>query len=410
MFAFAMLSYIQRTSVQDAAEKIMPALHLSQFQIGLLAAAFTVAYTLAQLPGGIFGQRFGARYTYVLVGIVGLVATLAFPIASMTFGATTLFVVLLAGQALLGISQGPVFPVFAAVVESWFPVNRWAIANGLQTAGMNLGGAVTPLLVEVLSKSFGWQGALLWIALPVGLVTIAWGWYGRNTPREHPDVTPSEIAELGSSATETTPPPTLRRLLKVMGDRNVLLLALSYLCMNYTFYLLTFWSFLYLTQVRHFGGVEGGLAGAIPWIGAGLGAACGGWLSDRLAERIGVRWGFRLVPVVTLPIAGALLLVTMRVSTPYAAVLALAVAFFMVEITEGAYWAATMRVARADTAAATGVLNTGGNVAGIITQPFVGYLTNSGVWGGVFITGTVFAVAAAALWLIIDPDRRAEID
>jgi sugar phosphate permease len=134
MFAFAMLSYIQRTSVQDAAEKIMPALHLSQFQIGLLAAAFTVAYTLAQLPGGIFGQRFGARYTYVLVGIVGLVATLAFPIASMTFGATTLFVVLLTGQALLGISQGPVFPVFAAVVESWFPVNRWAIANGLQTA------------------------------------------------------------------------------------------------------------------------------------------------------------------------------------------------------------------------------------------------------------------------------------
>jgi MFS family permease len=39
----------------------MPALHLSQLQIGWLATAFTTAYALAQLPGGIFSQQFGAR-------------------------------------------------------------------------------------------------------------------------------------------------------------------------------------------------------------------------------------------------------------------------------------------------------------------------------------------------------------
>jgi ABC-type dipeptide/oligopeptide/nickel transport system permease component len=33
-----------------------------------------------------------------------------------------------------------------------------------------------------------------------------------------------------------------------------------------------------------------------------------------------------------------------------------------------------------------------------------------GVWGGAFITGTVFALVAAGLWLWIDPARRAEID
>src|SRR6185437_5591118 len=410
MFGFALLSYIQRTSVQVAAGKIMPALHLDQFQIGLLAASFTAAYAFAQLPGGIFGQRYGERLTFVLIGIVGLAATLAFPLASMTLTAGTLFVVLLAGQALLGISQGPVFPMFAVVMESWFPAESWGLVNGLQSAGMNIGGAVTPLLIVMLSRSFGWQGALLWIALPVALLTVAWGWYGRNAPREHPHVTAAELAELGSTANESVRPLTLRRLLKVVGDRNVLLLSLSYLCMNYTFYLLSFWSFLYLEQVRHFSGIEGGLVGALPWIGAGLGAACGGWLSDRLARRLGARWGYRLVPMASLPIAGVLLLVAIRVPTPYAAVLALAVAFFMIEITEGAYWAATMRVARADSGAATGVLNTGGNVAGILTQPLVGYLTNSGIWGGAFITGTAFALAGAALWLIIDPERRAAIE
>ena len=408
--AFPMLSYIQRLSVQDLAGTIMPSLHVSQLEIGWLATAFTTTYALAQLPGGIFCQRFGARWAFVVVGLLGFVATLAFPVAPMVLAGTALFGALLLAQALLGVSQGPLFPAGLAVIESWLPANRWAMAGGMQSAGMNFGGAVTPLLVALLSSSFGWQGALLWIALPVALLTVAWGWYGRDTPREHPSVTPDELAELGSAAAETPRPPTVRRLLKLLSDRNVLLLSLSYLCMNYAYYLLSFWSYLYLVQIRHFTGIEGGLAGALPWIGAGLGAAAGGFISDGLAERIGLRWGYRLVPLLALPVAGILLLVTVRVTTPYAAVATLAAAFFMIEITEGAYGAAVMRVARTDVAAAFGVLNTGGNVGGIIAQPIMGFLTNSGAWSGAFISGTVFALVAAALWLVIDPERRAELE
>ena len=120
-----------------------------------------------------------------------------------------------------------------------------------------------------------------------------------------------------------------------------------------------------------------------------------------------MRW---IGPLLALPVAAALLLVTIRVSTPTAAVLALAVAFFMVEITEGAYGAAIMRVATADVAAAMGVLNTGGNVGRIFTQPIVGYLTDKGLWGGAFVTGSVFAMAAAGIWLVINAERRAAVD
>ncbi len=408
--AFPMLSYIQRLGVQDLAGTVMPALRLSQLQIGWLATAFTTAYALAQLPGGIFCQQVGARWTLVVVGILGFIATLAFPLSPMILAGTALFGALLLAQALLGVSQGPLFSAATAVVESWLPANRWAMGGGLQAAAMNFGGAVTPLLVAILSSSFGWKGALLWIALPVALLTVAWGWYARDTPREHPAVTPEELAELDSGATQIARAPTVHRLIKLLSDRNVLLLTFAYLCMNYAYYLLSFWSYLYLMQVRHFSGIEGGLAGAVPWIGAGLGATIGGFISDGLAARIGVRWGYRLVPLVTLPIAGLLLLVTLQVATPYAAVAALTVAFFMVEINEGAFGAAIMNVARSDVAVAWGVLNTGGNAGGIIAQPLVGFLTNGGVWGGAFITGTVFALVAAGLWLWIDPARRAEVD
>jgi ACS family glucarate transporter-like MFS transporter len=406
MFAFAMLSYIQRTSIAVAAVDIMPALHVSQWQIGMLNAAFTTAYALAQLPGGVIGQRFGARLTYVAIGVVGLIATLATPLAPLVLTGTALFVALLAAQSVLGVSQGPVFPTFAAVAEAWFPVNRWAMVNGLQTSGMLLGGALTSILVVQLTESIGWQGALLSIALPVALVTIGWGWYGRNTPREHPAVTRAELEELGEVAAEVAAPMTLRRLTTIVSDRNVLLLALSYLSVNYAFYLLSSWSFLYLVQVRHFSGIESGLVGMAPWIGAAIGAAVGGVVSDRLAERLGARWGYRLVPLVTLPIVAGLLLVTIQVTNPYAAVITLTAAFAAVEINEGAYWAATMRVAHADTGAATGVLNTGGNAGGIICQPIVAWLSGQGSWNAAFVTGTVFALVAAGLWLLVKADQR----
>jgi ACS family glucarate transporter-like MFS transporter len=402
-----MLSFIQRTSIAVAGESIIAALHITQMQIGLLNAAFLTTYTLMQIPAGALGERVGARRTYIAVGMVGLCATLATPLLPIVFNGTAIFVALLITQGVLGVSQAPVFPMSAAIIEAWFPVNRWAIANGFQTSGMLLGGAVTPPLIVGLTEWVGWRGALLSIALPVLLTFAAWAWYGRNSPEEHPSVSREELNEL-PRRTLAVSPITVRRLAAILTDRNVLLLSVSYLCMNYTFYLLTFWSFLYLVQVRHFSGISSGIAGMVPWVGAALGAAAGGILSDRAVERFGSRWGYQLVPLISLPIVAVLLLVTISVATPWSAVLALAGAFAGVELNEGAYWAATMRVARADTGAAAGVLNTGGNAGGVLCQPVVALLSSAGCWGAAFATGAVLAVIAAVLWLLVDTDRVPE--
>jgi len=402
--AFAMLSYVQRTSLGVAAENIMPELHLSQMQIGWLNAAFATCYAFAQLPGGVLGQRYGARLTFTIVGLVGLVATIATPLAPVLLTGTALFFALLAAQGLLGASQGPVFPMVAAVFETWFPQRQWAITQGLNTLCMNVGGAMTPLLIVVLTGHFGWQGALLWVALPAAVLTATWAWYGRNTPRAHPRVTAAELAELDTDESAEPTPLTLERMRGIFADRDVRLLTFSYFCFNFVFYLLGTWSFLYLVQQRRFTGLESGFAGMMPWIGAGIGAGVGGYLSDGLAQRIGFRWGYRLVPLCALPCAGLLLLATIGVSTPNAAVLTLMATFFAIELNEGAFWAATMRVARADSGAATGVLNTGGNLAGMVSAPIIGALSGAGHWNAAFVIGAAFAVVAAACWLAIDPD------
>jgi ACS family glucarate transporter-like MFS transporter len=409
LFAFATLSYLQRTSFSIVSTEMIADLHLDLKQFGWLTTMFAAAYAVSQVPSAALGQWLGARVTYVVVGIISVTAMLISSAAPYVAGGLVLFALLLLSQMLLGASQGPVFPMFAAVVQQWFPQKRWALANGMQSAGMDLGGLVAPPLLVYLTQSFGWKGALLWLALPATLLTVWWGWYGRNRPEEHPSVSAEEIAELAGTDRAAAPPLTMARLLRIATNRDVLLLSLSYMGMNIAFYFLMNWSYIYLVQVRHLQGLESGFAGAIPWFGAAIGAAVGGVVSDRLVTRYGARWGYRIVPMITLPAAGLMLLVTTQVATPYSAVAALTAAFCLVECTEGAFWAATMCVAQADTAAATGVLNTGGNLAGIFTGIVVGHLAAAGAWNGAFQLAMLLAFAGGGLWLLVDADRRVEI-
>ncbi len=399
MFGFAAMAYVQRTTVSVAAPELTESLQLSKQQIGWLFLAFTTAYAVSQLPGGALGQRFGPRVVFAGVGIIGVVATLATALPTFVIGGMLLLWVLIAAQSLLGLGQGPVFPVFATVVERWFPSRQFAFANGVISSGMLLGGALTPPLIVALTAELGWQRAVLCTALPAALLTIGWWFYGRDRPQQHARVTPEELAELDDAP--PAPPLTFARMGQVLRDRNILLLAASYLSMNFVFYMISFWSFLYLVEQRKLAGLESGLMAMIPWIGAAVGAAVGGVLADRLALRFGATRGYRLLPLLSLPLGAVMLVAIPAVGSVALAVAALTLAFLAMEINEGPYWAATMSIARADTGAATGVLNTGGNVGGMICQPVVAALVAGGEWTGAWLLGAGFALLAAALWLFV---------
>jgi ACS family glucarate transporter-like MFS transporter len=406
LFGFGCVAYLQQKSLTVAAARIMPDLGLSQMQIGWLEWAFVLGYAAFQLPGGVIGQRVGARRMFVVITSLALLATVVFPLAPIVLSGAALLAALFLLQLLLGLAQGPIFPVSSGVMEAWFRPERWALLQGLQSMGLQIAAALTPPLVAYLMNAFGWQQALFWPELPVLVLVIVWAWYGRNVPAEHPRVTAEELAELGAdSVAQMQTAISWRRLLRLLANRSILLLTLSYICMNYVFYLIANWCFLYHVQERHFNILEGGWLAMAPPLAAAAGAGVGGKLATALCARFGFRWGFRLTPLVAMPAAGALLLVTVHLSNPYGAVIALAFCYGSIELTEGSYWAGTMFVARADTMSATGILNTGGNIGGLIGIPIVAYLSGHGSWTAAFVIGAVFALVGAACWLGIDTTR-----
>jgi len=417
LFGFGFIAYVQQKSITVAAERMMPELGFSQLQIGWLEQAFVLGYAIFQMPGGVFGQRVGARWTFVVIGLTAFLATIATPLVPGLFTGTSLFIALLGAQVLLGCAQGAIFPVSAGVFEAWFPPNRWSFVQGLQTMGLGLGAALTPPLIASLMAGLGWQAALLWASLPALVLIAGWGWYGRNTPREHASVTARELAEIeANSATVAGPDGPVvasgeaavvsaigvKRLLRLMGNRNVLLLAVSYMCMNYTFYLLSNWVFLYLVQERHFSLLESGWLAMAPPLASALGAGAGGVATSLCCRHFGDRWGYRLVPLVALPTAALLLILAVNAANPYLAVVALATCFGCVELTEGAFWGAGMTVGRGDTMAVCGFMNTGGNLGGIISIPIVAYFSGRHLWFTAFLIGVGFAVVSALAWLGIE--------
>jgi len=406
LFALGLLAYAQRTNVTIAADRMMPALHLSQLQIGWIEQAFVIGYALFQLPGGLIGQRLGARSALTLFGLAAFIAVIMVPAAPELVGGTVLFVVLVAAQLLLGAAQGGLFPVSSGVFETWFPVRQWSLVQGAQSMGLNLGSAITPPLIAALMLSAGWQRALVWSSIPAVLIVALWAWYARDTPREHRAVSTVELTELGEHVHATVDGRvSIRRLLRMLGHRNTALLTVSYLLMNYSFYLIANWCFLYLIQQRHFPVLESGWLSVAPPIAGSLGAGIGGVVTGWLCPRIGLVWGFRAVPLLSLPLAGVLLLIAMQTANPFIAVAALAGSFGCIELNEAAYWAASMAIGRSDAMAIGGVLNTGGNLGGIIGIPVVAWLSGRHAWGTAFAIGSLCAVVAALLWLRIDVDQ-----
>jgi ACS family glucarate transporter-like MFS transporter len=343
--------------------------------------------------------------------LLAFLCTMTTPLAPLALTGTALFAFLLGVQLLLGLAQSPIFPVTAGVVEAWFKPAQWSLVQGMLSLGLGLGSAVAAPVIAWLMSSFGWQRALVWTTLPAMALVAVWAWYARNTPAEHPAVSAAELAEIQAQSQGSVDYSiSWRRLLALLKNRDLLALTVSYGCMNYVYYLLGNWCFLYLVQERHFTVLEGGWLAATPALASALGAGIGGKLGSVFDVRYGTRRGLHIIPLISLPAAGILLLVAVHAANPYVAVGALAICFASVELNEGPYWAAVMHVARGDTMSASGLLNTGGNIGGLIATPIVAYLSGQHAWTTAFVVGSAFAFVSAAAWLLVDPTRHLDLD
>jgi len=409
LFVVSFVAYVLRTNMSIAGEKMMADLGLSKIQLGLVLAAFAWGYAIFQFPGGIFGDKVGSRRALTIIAVLWGILTLIMGfIPGVTLASTAIIMTTLIGlRFLMGVVQAPLFPVAGGgTIRNWFPVSAWAFPNGLTSTGLTLGAAATAPLIAWLMETLGWRKSFILTAPLAFLIGGVWWWYARDNPADHPRVSKKELelinANRGSQQRRADDNPAWKRVLK---NRNILLLTASYFCMNYVFYIFFNWFFIYLVDVRKFEILKGGYYAAAPWMTGAVAASVGGLWCDRLCKRIGSRWGCRIPGMVGLSLVAGLLLLGATAKNPYLAVVFLSLSFGCTQLTEGAYWAAAIFVSGKHAAAATGVLNTGGNVVGGIGALLVPVTAEVFGWVPALATGSVFAMIGVGLWLLVRADK-----
>jgi len=409
LFMASFVAYILRTNMSIAGESMMADLGLSKIQLGMVFSAFAWGYAIFQLPGGIFGNIVGCRRALTIMALLWGILTLATGLVpGTTLASTTLILFTLIGlRFLMGVVQAPLFPVACGgAIGSWFPVSGWAFPNGLTSTGLALGAAATAPLIAWLMETLGWRESFVLTAPLAFLIAGAWWWYARDNPADHPRVNKKELALINTNRLSPQQIIANKSAWKrVLKNRDILLLAASYFCMNYVFYIFFNWFFIYLVDVREFKIMEGGYFAAAPWVVGAVAASVGGLWCDRLCKRIGPRWGCRIPSIVGLSLAAGFLLLGALAKNPYLAVVFLSLSFGSTQLTEGPYWAAAIFVSGKQASAATGVMNTGGNVVGGIGALLVPITVEAFGWVPALATGSVFAMIGVGLWFFIRADK-----
>lgn len=159
-----LILYVDRVNISTAAPLIKADLDLSNTQLGLAFSAFAYPYALFQLIGGYFGDKFGARRTLFVSGLIVCAATAA---TGTVGGLASLF----AARLALGIGEGATFPTATRAMAAWVPERNWGFAQGITHSSARIGNAVTPPLIAVLVGLVSWRGAFVVLVGP-GLVVV----------------------------------------------------------------------------------------------------------------------------------------------------------------------------------------------------------------------------------------------
>ena len=407
LFVLSFVNYLLRNNLSVAVPSIRQEFGFTNAELGWILGSFNFAYALFQIPGGIFGEVYGPRRALAIIAVSWGVLTFltGFAPALMAASTTGAMVSLIVVRFLLGVSNAPIFPVMAVNFASWFPVGRWAFPNAVSTVGVALGQAAIGPVVTILIIKFGWRESFYLLA-PLGVLAGAWWyWYGRDRPAEHRAITQAELELIGRERAPANTASPRGEWRKVFLQKDILLLAASYFCNNYVFYMFANWLFIYLVESRGFSLLESGFLYALPFATGALLAAIGGLVCDGLCKRIGARWGCRLPAMSGLVLVAVFLLAGAHSINPYVAVTLLSLCFGFTQFTDGSYWSATTYAGGRHTGTATGVLNTGGNLAGFLA-PVVGLMVDQLGWLSTLASGSVFALTGAALWLFISVQPR----
>jgi sugar phosphate permease len=351
-------AYLDRSNYSiGAAGGLKHDLGLGAGASSLLGALFFLGYFFFQVPAGHYAEHRSVK---------GLMfwSLIAWGILAAAQGVVPWVWALMVDRFLLGAVEAAVIPASLVFLAHWFTRSERGRANTF----LILGNPITLLWMSALSGWLvhvaGWRGMFILEGLPA----IAWAFVFRALVADRP----ADAAWLDDGERAA-----VRDYAAALRERNVVVLAIQYLCWSVGVYGFVFWLPTIVKGGSGFGITATGLLSAIPYAAAALAMLGDSWASDRTARRRIFIWPPLLL--------GAIVFYASYLLGPGAfwwSFVLMIVAAAAMYAPYGPYFA-FVRDCVPDRAAgaATGLVNAFGGLGGFAGAYVVGWLTGSGSTG-----------------------------
>ena len=386
--------YIDRVNIATAGPVMTSELGLSNAGFGLAVSAFAWPYAILQLLGGWLSDRLGARRMLALSGAMVCAATM---LTGLVGGLTSL----MAARLALGFGEGAAFPTATRALATWLPEKNWGFAQGITHAASRLGNAAAPPLVATLVLSLSWRGSFVVLGAVSLIWVLLWLWRFRDDPRQHPAMSSDAIAALHSSTANAPRVPwfaLLRRMLPVT--------AVDF-CYGWTLWVFLTWIPSFFVKNFHLDLKQSAVFTACVMLAGVVGDSLGGIASDWIYRRTGDLGAARR-NVIIFGMLGCFAFLVPVLSVPNLATvtICLSAAFFFAELVVGPIWSVPMDIAPHYAGSASGMMNFGFGLAGIVSPYIFGAIVDwTGSWTLPFLGSIMLMPIGAGLAFLMRANR-----
>lgn len=301
---------------------------------------------------------------------------------------------------------------------------------GLITGAAPLGIASAIVFCPDLIKWLGLSEMFFTLGVATVALALVWLWYSRNDPLEHSGTNDAERALITGSQGPplaridqpeehreiSTQPAGSHGWSKLLSNRSLWLITVSYGALGYMEYVQFYWADYYFTDVLGYTGIKGTIACVAPLLLMCITMPLGGWFSDLLHPVLGYRRSRAVVAGLGMVgSAGALAAATLT-DNSLGVVVGFAISLGMIGMSEGPCWATAIDLGKEHGGLSAGIFNTGGNGFGalgpIVTPGFKSWLLarfampTIVAWGWSLRLASLICFAGAILWLWIDPGEE----
>lgn len=394
---FMMINFIDKVVIGLVAVPMMKELGLSPSEFGLIGGSFFWLFAIAGIAGGFLSDHIKTKWFLAVMALFW--AALQFPI----FFATSLVGVIIF-RFLLGVAEGPAWPVAVHALYKWFPDDKRTLPVSVMAQSAGVGLILAGIFIPLISEHWGWRMNFVVLGL-LGLVwLLVWLPFGRE----------GKIGQHANTAVQNSKTPYTR----ILKDKTLLTCIFMHFTSYWSLAITLTWMPAYIEKGLGFSAIQAGRMFSLFIIVNLIAALAAAWLSQHLLQRgsssRNARGRLTAVAAVTAAVCYASLLLPELGALERIIIVGIGAGlsqciYFTGPAMIGEFTPVTQRgsVLAIDNSVASiaGILAP--VVTGFLIQYVVGATPATGYEYGFAVTGAILAFGGIIGWLLLDPRSAA---